>query len=139
MRFGDVDVVYSILPPEMWAPFRFWASRPSLPAAWQALLLTKAKDVESNPVPTTHTNKHISVIWICDLCHKQINKQHTSIRCNHTHNTHWVHLNCTKIKQRQYKPDWRCTIQTPTQIVTTLWYGPRIASLPLPRYVVRGD
>ena len=56
------------------------------------------------------------IIWICDLCHKQIKKQQTSIRCNHTH---WVHLNCTQIKQQQYKPDWRCTIHTPIQIVTT--------------------
>ena len=47
------------------------------------------------------------------------NKKQTSIRCNHTHNTHWVHLKCTQIKQRQYKPDWRCTIHTPTQNVTT--------------------
>ena len=94
----------------------FWASRPSLPAAWLALLLTKAGDVESNPGPTTHTNKHTPVIWICDLCHKQINKKQTSFRCNHTH---WVHLKCTHIQQRQYKPDWRCTIHTRTQNVTT--------------------
>ena len=40
---------------------------------------------ESNPGPTTHTNKHTPVIWIRDLCHKQINKKQTSIRCNHTH------------------------------------------------------
>ena len=84
-------------------PF-FLASRPSLPAAWLALLLAKAGDVESNPDPTTHTNKHTSVIWICDLCYKQINTKQTSIRCNHTH---WVHLKCTHIQQRQYKPDWR--------------------------------
>ena len=104
----------------MGARFHFFgASRPSLPAAWLALLLTKAGDVESNPGPTTHPDKHTPVIWICDLCHKQINKKQTSIRCNHTHNTHWVHLNCTHIKQRQYKPDWRCTIHTPTQYVTT--------------------
>ena len=76
-------------------------------------------DVESNPGPTTHTNKHTPVIWIYDLCHKQINKKQTSIRCNHTHNTHWVHLKCTQIKQRQYKPDCRFTIHTPTQNVTT--------------------
>ena len=94
-------------------------SRPSLPAARLTLLLTKAGDTDSNPGPTTHTNKHAPVVWICDLCHKQIKKQQTSSRCNHTHNTHWVHLNCTRIKQRQYKPDWRCTIHTPTQIVTT--------------------
>ena len=95
--------------PKMGPNSVFWASRPSLPAAWLALL----------PGPTTHTEKHTPVIWICDLCHKQINKKQTSIRCNHTHNTHWVHLNCTHIKQRQYKPDWRCTIHTPTQNVTT--------------------
>ena len=76
------------------------------------LLLTKVRDVESNPGPTTHTNKYTTVIWICDLCHKQINKKQTTIRCNHTH---WAHL----IKQQQYKPDWRCTIPTPTQNVTT--------------------
>ena len=36
--------------------------------------------------------------------------------CNYTH---WVHLKCTQMKQRQYKPEWRCTIHTPTQNVTT--------------------
>ena len=105
------------LPPEMAARLQFFgASRPSLPAVWLALLLTKVGDVESNPGPTTHTNKHTPVIWICDLCHKQINKKQTTIRCNHIH---WVHLKCTHIQPRQYKPDWRCTIHTPTQNVTT--------------------
>ena len=94
------------------------ADEMTLHAAWLVLLLTKAGDVESNPGPTTHTNKHTPVIWICYLCHKQINKKQTSIRCNHTHNTHWVHLKYTHIQQRQYKPDWRCTIHTPTQNVT---------------------
>ena len=111
-----------VILPQRWYPIPFfWASRASLPATWLVLLLTKAGDVnhESNPGPTTHTNKHTPVIWICDLYHKQINKKQTSIRFNHTHNTHWVHLNCTHIKQRQYKPDWRCTIHTPTQNVTT--------------------
>ena len=46
------------LSPEMGARFCFWASRPSLSAAWLALLLTKAGDVESNPGPTTHTQIH---------------------------------------------------------------------------------
>ena len=50
------------LPTEMGARFRFWASRPSLHAAWLALLLTKAGDVESIPGLTTPTNKHTSVI-----------------------------------------------------------------------------
>ena len=106
--------------PQRWGPDSvFWASLPSLPAAWLVLLLTKTGDVESNPDPMTHTDRHTPVIWICDLCHKQINKKQTSIRCNHTHNTHWVSLNYTHIKQQQYKPDWRCTIHTPTQNVTT--------------------
>ena len=106
--------------PQRWGPNSvFWASRPSLPAAWLVLLLTKAGDLETNPGPTTHAHIHAPVIWICDLCHKQTKKQQTSIRCNHTHNAHWVHLNCTQIEQRQYKPDWRCTTHTPTQIVTT--------------------
>ena len=106
--------------PQRWGPDSvLWASPPALPSAWLALLLTKAGDVESNPGPTTHTNKHTPVIWMCDLCHKQINKKQTSIRCNHTHNTHWVHLKCTHTKERQYKPDWRCIIHTPTQNVAT--------------------
>ena len=58
--------------PQKWGPIPFFGeSRLSLPAAWLALLLTKAGDVESNPGPRTHTNKHTPVIWICDLCHKQ--------------------------------------------------------------------
>ena len=56
---------------------------------------------------------------MCDLRHKQLNTKQTSIRCNQIHNIQWVHLKCTQIKHRQYKPDWRCTIYTPTQNVTT--------------------
>ena len=75
--------------PQRWGPDSIlWASRPSIPAAWLALLFTKTGDVESNPGPTTHTNKHTPVIWIRDLYHKQIHKKQTLIRCNHTHNTH---------------------------------------------------
>ena len=62
----------------------------------------------------THKQTHSSHM---DLCLKQINKQQTSIRCSHTHS---VHLKYTQIKQLKYKPDWRCTIHTPTQIVTTI-------------------
>ena len=102
------------LSPEMGARYRLLGKQAVAPCRL-ALLLTKAGDVESNPGPTTHT----PVIWMCDHCHKQINKKQASIRCNHTHNTHCVHLNCTPIKQRPYKPDWRYTIHTPTQNVTT--------------------
>ena len=81
-------------------------------------MLQTSAQIVSNPGPTIHTNKHspalTPVIWTCDLCHKLINKQQTSIRCNHAHNTHWVHLKFTQIKQQQYKPYWRCTIHTPT-------------------------
>ena len=59
------------LPPEMGDRFRFWASQPSFPSVWMAMLLTKEGYAESNPGPTTHTNKHTPVIWIYDLCHKQ--------------------------------------------------------------------
>ena len=62
------------------------------------MLFTKAGDVESNPAPTTYTNKHSlalnpKIIWVCDFCHKQ----QTSIRCNQTHNTHLVHRKCIYI------------------------------------------
>ena len=67
----------------------------------------------------THKQTLTPVVLTCDLCHKQLNKHQTSIRCYHTHNTHWVHLKCTQINQRQYKPDWRCTVHTHTQLVTT--------------------
>ena len=109
-KAADIDdvLVEQLNNSEMGGQIPFWAGRRSLTAAWLALLLTKAGDVESNPGPTTHTNT-LQSFWICD--HKQ-----TSIRSNHIH---WVHLKCTQIKQRQYKPDWRCTIHTPTQNVTT--------------------
>ena len=101
------------LPPKMWARFQFLGKSAVAPCRL-ALLLTKAGDVESNPGRTTHTNKHTTVIWICDSCHKQINKKQPSIRCNHTRNTHWIHLKYTQIKQRQYKPGWGCIIHTHT-------------------------
>ena len=74
------------------------------------LLNNSLLQYDSNPSEI----RYVILDFPTDLCHKQINKKQTSIRCNHTHNTHWVHLKCTQIKQRQYKPDWRCTIHTPT-------------------------
>ena len=58
--FSQIVSTQSLLP-EMGTRFRFWASWPSLPAAWLALLLTKVGDVESSPGPTTHTNKHLDL------------------------------------------------------------------------------
>ena len=105
-----------IIPAQSWVPDSvFGASRPSLPASWLALIFTKAGDVESNPGPTTHTNNTLqSFGFVTSVTNKE-----TSLRCNHTHNTHWVNLKSTQIKQRQYKPNWRCTIHTPIQNVTT--------------------
>ena len=77
----------------------FWACRacwPCGPAAWLALFLTKAGDVETNPGPTTLNKK----VWICDICHKQIHvRKQISIRCNRIE--HWVHLRCAGIRQAQ--------------------------------------
>ena len=98
-------------------PFFGQAGRHSLPHGW--LCSSQKRGTSSQILARRHTQKHAPVIWICDLCHKQIKNQQTSIRCNHTHNTHWVHLNFKQIKQGQYKPDRRCTIHAPTQIVTT--------------------
>ena len=100
------------LPQEMGARFRFWG-KPSL--AGSGLHKSGGRRVKSWP-DDTHKQTHYCYNEF-GLCHKQINKQHTSIRFNHTHNTHWVHLKCTQIKQREYKHDWRCTIHTPTQII----------------------
>ena len=70
-----------LLPPAMGARFnRFWAGRPSGPAGWLALLLLKAGDVETNPGPK-HTRTQV---WICDICHREINRKQTSLRCNHS-------------------------------------------------------
>ena len=104
--------VNTTLPPEMGARFRLLGKPAVAPCrmAGSAPHKSRGRRVKSWPDDThTQTNKHAPVIWICDLCHKQLNKKQTSIRSNHTHNTHWVHLKCTQIKQRQYKPDWRCT------------------------------
>ena len=115
----SVQIVSSQPRPQRWGSITFfWASRPSLPAAWLILCSSQKRGTSSQILARRHTQINTPVIWICDLCHQQIKKQQTSIRCNHTHNTHWVHLNCIQIKQRQYNPDWRCTIHTPTQIVT---------------------
>ena len=112
--------VYTFLAPRDGGPIPFFWGRPAVAPcrlAGSAPDKSEGRRVKSWP-DDTHRQTHSS-LWIYDLCHKQINKKQTSIRCNHTHNTHWVHLNSTHIKQRQYKPEWRCTIHTPTQNVTT--------------------
>ena len=64
-------------------------------AGWLALLLIKAVDVETNPVPTNTCKQ----VWICDICHKQIHiRKQISIRCNMIE--HWVAPNDTVYKRR---------------------------------------
>ena len=116
-----VQIVSTQPCPQRWGsrfPFFGQAGRHSLPHGW--LCSSQKRGTSSQILVRRHTQiKHTTAIWICNLCHKQIKKQQTSIRYNHTHNTRWVDLKCTQIKQRQYKPDWRCTIHTHTQIATT--------------------
>ena len=82
--------------------YRFWAGRPSGPVGWLALLLLKAGDVETNPGPK-HTRTQV---WICDICHREINRKQTSLRCNHSE--HWVYLRCAHIRVDQYTDTWIC-------------------------------
>ena len=100
---------------EMGARFRFLGKPAVAPCrlAGSAPHKSGGRRVKSWP-DHTQTNTLQSFGFV--LCHKQIYKKQTSIRCN---NTHWVHLKCTHIKERQYKPDWRCTIHTHPQNVTT--------------------
>ena len=92
-----------------WGPVSnvFWAGRPSGPAGWLALLLLKAGDVETNPGPK-HTRTQV---WICNICHREINRKQTSLRCNHSE--HWVHLRCAHIRIDQYTDTWICHLEDP--------------------------
>ena len=89
-----------------WGPDSvFWqAGRRSLPHGW--LCSSQKRGTSSKILAPRHTQTNTlqSYGFV------------TYVSCNHTH---WVHPKCTHIKQRQYKHDWRCTIHTPIQIVTT--------------------
>ena len=82
-------------------PFFGQASRRSLPPGWLYSSQKRGRRVKSWP-DDTHSS-HL----------KQRNKPQSDVT------THWVHLKYTHIQQQQYKPDWRLTIHTPTQNVTT--------------------
>ena len=99
-----VQIVSNLPGPSNGGPiYRFWASRPCGPAGWQALLLTKAGDVQTNPGPTTSHKR----VWICDICYKQIHvRKQISIRCNSIE--HGGHLRCACIRQAQYTDTWTC-------------------------------
>ena len=88
------------LPPEMGARFHFLqAGRRSLSLGW--LCSSQRRRTSSQILARRHTQTNTHQLY--GLVTSVTNKQQTSIRCNHTHNTHWVHLKCTHIKQRQYK------------------------------------
>ena len=38
--------------------------------------------------------------YMRDICHREINRKQTSLRCNHSE--HWVHLRCAHIRVDQY-------------------------------------
>ena len=94
--------------------YSFWTSRPCGPAACLVLLLIKAGDIETNSGPTT---THKQVVWICDICHKQIHgRKQISIRCNRIE--HWVHLRCTGILLTQYTDTWTCLLHRESGLTT---------------------
>ena len=98
-------------------PF-FWAGRPSGPAGWLALLLLKAGDVETNPGPK-HTRTQV---WICDICHREITRKQTSLRCNHSE--HWVHLRCAHIRVDQYTDTWICHLHRGSRLPHATYTSP---------------
>ena len=112
--------LYSLLlPPAMGARFyRFWAGRPSGPAGWLAQLLLKAGDVETNPGPK-HTRTQV---WICDICHREITRKQTSLRCNHSE--HWVHLRCAHIRVDQYTDTWICHLHRGSRLPHATYTSP---------------
>ena len=96
----------------------FWAGRPSGPAGWLALLLLKTGDVETNPGPK-HTRTQV---WICDICHREITRKQTSLRCNHSE--HWVHLRCTHIRVDQYTDTWICHLHRGSRLPHATYTSP---------------
>ena len=100
----SAQVVYTqSLLPKMGARFRFLAP---CCLAGSAPHKSGGRRVKSLPDDTVQSFGFVTSVT---------NKKLISIRCNHSH---WVNLKCIHIQQRQYKPDWRCTVHTPTQNVT---------------------
>ena len=106
--------------PPQWGPVStvFWAGRPSGPAGWLAQLLLKAGDVETNPGPK-HTRTQV---WICDICHREITRKQTSLRCNHSE--HWVHLRCAHIRVDQYTDTWICHLHRGSRLPHATYTSP---------------
>ena len=115
----STNCTHSSCPPQ-WGPVStvFWAGRPSGPAGWLAQLLLKAGDVETNPGPKyTRTQ-----VWICDICHREITRKQTSLRCNHSE--HWVHLRCAHIRVDQYTDTWICHLHRGSRLPHATYTSP---------------
>ena len=56
----------------------------------------------------THKPYSLQAFGFVTFVTNKINKPQSDVA------THWIHLKLSQIKQRQYKPDWRCTIYTHT-------------------------
>ena len=115
----STNCTHSSCPPQ-WMPVStvFWTGRPSGPAAWLALLLLKAGDLETNPGPK-HTRTQV---WICDICHREITRKQTSLRCNHSE--HWVHLRCAHIRVDQYTDTWICHLHRGSRLPHATYTSP---------------
>ena len=118
--FEAAQIVLTPPAPRNGGPFLpfFWAGRPSGPAGWLALLLLKAGDVETNPGPK-HTRTQV---WICDICHREITRKQTSLRCNHSE--HWVHLRCAHIHVDQYTDTWICHLHRGSRLPHATYISP---------------
>ena len=94
-------------------PF-FLASRPCGPAGWLAMLFINAGDDETNPGPTTTCKQ----VWICDICHRQIQvrRKQISIRCNGI--AHLVPLRCAGNPLAQYPDTWTCHLHRESRLTT---------------------
>ena len=69
------------------------AGRFSLPPGW--LCSSQKRGTSSQILSRRHTQT--KTLQSFGFVTSVINKKQTSIRWNHTHNTHWVHLKCTHI------------------------------------------
>ena len=61
-------------------------------------------------------------VWICDICHREITRKQTSLRCNHSE--HWVHLRCAHIRVDQYTDTWICHLHRGSRLPHATYTSP---------------
>ena len=86
------NCVYTIPAPRDGGPIPFFeqAGRRSLPHGWLCSSQKRGTSSQILAQRYTQTNTLHPVKWMSQTINKP--------QCNHTHNTHWVHLKCTQIK-----------------------------------------